>query len=123
MAITMKHVTIALDVERVVGSIKETDIEWEDLFDVEAVQVQDTIVAAGAADDPVELYNSALILTTSYLIVKTDQPITIKLGGAGSDPITVNSIMVLTDPAILVFVSNAGADDANVTFIAGGVTT
>ena len=117
-----EQMTIGVTAEKQVGSVKRINFSLTKVVDVDAAHLIETILEAGLSDEEIDLYDSALIVETEFLIIKSDQPLTVRLGLVTNTPIEVEDLLVVTDSATKFFVSVPGSTNANVEIIYGGKT-
>jgi len=112
-----------LTVERTENAEKILDLGFPETFAVDSQHCLDTEFPAGITDEELGLYESSLVVASSYIIIVTDQPIQIKLDLNTNTPIDVASIMMLTNPALILFLTVPGTENARVKIYYGGTQT
>lgn len=118
-----EQMTLALSVEKQVGSVKRIDYSFSKVEDVDGNHVIETILEAGSADTEFDLFVSALLTVVKFVIVESDQPLTVKLDSTGNTAIEVTDFMLLTGSPSKLYISVPGATDATVKIIYGGTQT
>jgi len=112
-----------LSVQRTENAEKVMDLGFPSTFVVDSQHCLDTEFPAGLTDEELTLYESSLVVASSYIIIVTDKPIQIKLDLNTNTPIDVNSIMFLTNPALILFLTVPGTENARVKIYYGGTQT
>jgi hypothetical protein len=112
-----------ISIEQTENAEKILDKNFPKTFTVDSQHCIDTEIPAGSTDEQIDLYESSLIVASSYLIIETDQPIQVKLGLNTNTPIDVASVMMLTDPSLIIFITVPGSENARIRAYYGGVQT
>jgi hypothetical protein len=116
-------INLAVTIQRTENSERIFDFSYTETQLVDAQHCFDTEFPAGITDEQIDLYESSLVVRSTYLFIETDIPIQVKLDSAANTPIDVTSQMLLTDDATVLFVTVPGTENANVKFVYGGMQT
>ena len=117
------NIQVNLAVEQTENAEKILDQNFPETFVVDSQHCIDTEIPAGSVDEQIDLYESSLIIKSSYLIIDTDQPIQVKLDLNTNTLIAVASMMLLTDDATTIFISVPGSTNARIKMYYGGTKT
>lgn len=118
-----EQMTLALSVEKQIGSVKEIDYGFTKVVDVDGNYVVETILEAGSSDTEFDLFVSTLIDDVKFVIIQSDQPLTVKIDDVGNTAIDVTDLLLLTGSPIKLYISVPGSTDASVKIIYGGKQT
>lgn len=118
-----EQITLAVSVEKQVGSVKNIDFGFSKVETVDGNYVIETILEAGSTDQEFDLFTSALIDDVKFVVIQSDQPLSVKLDDTGNTAIAVADLMLLTASPTKLYISVPGGTDANAKIIYGGIQT
>jgi hypothetical protein len=112
-----------LNTSKTVNSLKVLDKTFNQ--DLVADENHSDVVTVGkaAADLELDLFPSGEVVTGVFLVIYTNQPLTIKLTVDTNPSIDVESLFVMTGDIQKIFITVPGSVDAEVHIIAGGNNT
>jgi len=115
-----EQITIELSVTKQVDSVKRINFGTTKVVEVDAAHVIESVLTAGIVDERIDLFVSGLITETEFILISTDQPLTVRLGAVINTPIEVEDMLLVTDSSTVIFISIPGTENANVEIIYGG---
>lgn len=117
-----QQISLGLTLSKQISATKVLDFALSKVVDVDSDHTIETVLEAGISDYQIDLFDSALIVETEYLLIQSDQPLTVRLGLIGNTPIEVEDFLFVTDSSVVIFVSVPGTDNATVKIFYGGKT-